>query len=342
MIRFLTAAFVLCLAVSVPASAQSRDTYTIRDIEVEEQASSVIEAQQQAFMSARIKGAYRMIERLTLPEDRADKLEQGAITAEVASRLAAAVDVEQETRGGNRYVGKLAIVYNPVNVRQFLESRGIPYIDQPAPKAVIFPVSDRYSGSVWADAWPDQSVGRLAPYELSRTPGLSSRSEWFELEEDVDAAGARRGIKAVLRGSQGAFQVDLYSVTAAGETRLGTTQSVPTLEAAVDAASNVLDYVWKSQSIVRSSERTPARSTVFFTSLVEWNSLRSAMARSPLVSDFVIEGLSKGGAVVAFVYAGDERRLMTNLRERGVTLDTDPDGWVMTSAVSQGPSLGVE
>ena len=340
--RFVIVAVLLCLGIAGQAFGQTRDIYTIRDIAVEEQASTVIEAQQRAFVSARIKGAYEMIERLTLAEDLGGKLEAGAITPEIANRLAAAVDVEQETRGGGRYVGKLAIVYNPVNVRRFLDERGIPYIDQPAPQAVIFPVSDRFPASVWAEAWPDSSVGRLAGYTVSRTPLASTQSEWFDLETDVNAANARRGVKAILDGSRGAFRVDLVSVTAAGETPLGSTGTVPTLEQAVDAASDLLDQNWKRQSIVRSEERTPARSTVFFTSLVEWNSLRSAMARSPLVEDFVIEGLSKTGAVVAFVYAGDEQRLTSNLRERGVMLDTDPSGWVMTTAVSRGANLGVE
>ena len=342
MIRFAMAALVLFLGVAVPAYGQTRDIYTVRNIEVEEQADSVIEAQQRAFMSARIDGAYRIIDRLTLPEDRSGKLEAGAITAEIASRLAAAVDVERETRGGNRYVGELAVVYNPVNVRDFLRSRAIPYIDQPAPKAVVFPVSDRFAASVWAEAWPDESQGRLAPYKVSRSPIASPQSDWMELEQDVDAAGARRGIKAVLSGTRGAFRVDLISVTAAGESRLGSSGTVSTLDEAVEAASQALDVAWKRQSIVRSEDRTPARSTVFFTSLVEWNSLRSAMARSPLVEDFVIEGLSKTGAVVAFVYAGEAERLVGNLRERGIMLDTDEEGWVMTSATVRGNSPGIE
>ena len=340
MIRFVIVAATLCIGLAAQAIGQTRDIYTIRDIQVEEQAETVIEAQQLAFTSARIQGAYAIIDRLTLPEDRNGKLEAGAITAEVANRLAAAVDVQQETRGGGRYVGELAIVYNPLNVREFLTVRGIPFIDQPAPKAVVFPVSDRFVASIWAEAWPDESNGQLAAYTTSHSPVATPQSEWFELEQDVVAAGARRGIKAVLQGARGAFRVDLISVTPAGETPLGSTGTVSTLEEAVSAASDVLDHNWKTQSIVRSTDRTPARSTVFFTSIVEWNSLRSAMARSPLVEDFSIEGLSRTGAVVAFVYAGDSQRLVSNLRERGVMLDTDPSGWVMTTAATRGTILG--
>ncbi|MEM5517296.1 hypothetical protein WNY37_10060 [Henriciella sp. AS95] len=337
MIRVLIVGLTMVLGLSSAAHAQMREIYTIRDIDVDESAASVIEAQQRAFASARIKGAYRLIDRLTLPEDRRGKITPGMIDVATANRLAAAVDVEEETRGGGRYVGKIAVVYNPVMVRTFLEERSIPYVDSSAPRAVVFPVSNRFDSFTWASAWPDESQGNLAPFVVSRSTGISTDSDWFELRPDVDASSARRAIKARLTGGTGAFRVDLISVTAAGETELGSTQTVATMEEAAMAAADAMDAVWKDQSIVRSTTRTPARSTIFFTSLVEWNTLRTAIARSPLIFDFAVEGLSKEGAVVKFVYAGDEQRLVSNLRERGITLDPDMMGWVMTSAVSQFP-----
>lgn len=337
-IRLMLLAVAMMVSSGGVVAAQTRDTYTVRDITVDERAATVMEAQQKAFASARIKGAYRLIERLTLPEDRSGKLPSGSIDSTTADRMAAAVDVEEETRGGGRYVGKLAIVYNPANVRTFLEQRDIPYVDRLAPLSVIFPVSDRYSPESWGAVWPDRSQGQLAPYVVSRSQGFGPESDWYVMEGDVNAAGARRAIKASLSGAEGAFRVSLVSVTAAGETPLGSTPSAATPEEAVALASELLDQSWKEQSIIRSDVRTPARSTVFFTSLVEWNSLRGALARSPLVFDFAIEGLSKQGAVVKFAYAGgDQQRLISNLRERGVTLEPDEMGWLMTSAVSANP-----
>lgn len=374
MIRVLLVGLCLIWSGASFASAQTRDIYTVRDIEVEEQADTVIQAQQKAFAAARIQGLYRLIDRLTLSEDRAGKMPAEGLDIALAERLAAAVDVEEETRGGGRYVGKLAVVYNPSGVRNFLEMQDIPYIDQPAPKAVIFPIStlpgrrpverrveqsapSLETGSMnpaeeeekavpltWEEAWPDQSQGRLAPFVTARPDPemLSIDSQWFELKPQVDAAAARRAVKAILNGREGRYWVDVISVTASGEVSLGNTGYVSTLEQAVDAAAEVMDQVWKEQSIIRSDERTPARATIFFTSLPEWNSLRTALARSPLISDFAIEGLSRDGAVVKFVYAGEEQRLISNLRERGVTLDPDLMGWVMTSAVSQAPALSEE
>ncbi|WP_084418580.1 hypothetical protein [Henriciella litoralis] len=334
MIRHILLTLGVLVMSSGIASAQLREIYTIQEIEVEESASSVIQAQQQAFTSARIKGAYELFERLTLPQDLSGKISPGSISAATANRLAAAVDVEEEERGGGRYVGKLAIVYNPATVRAYLEERSIPYIDRTAPKSVVFPVTSQGGAYAWNSAWPDKSFGRLAPFVTSRGTRVTASSGWADMGGDVNAAGARRGIKAELLGDAGNYRVRLSSTTAAGETGLGTTGSAATMEEAADLAATLLDRVWKEQSIVRSGERTEASSTVLFTSLVEWNSLRNALARSPIVFNFSIDGLSKRGAVVHFAYAGDEQRLISNLRERGVTLETDDMGWVMTSAIT--------
>ena len=78
MIRIILAALFVFAGFGSLAQAQTREIYTIRDISVDERADTVIEAQQKAFASARIKGAYRLIERLTLPEDRVGKIPPGS------------------------------------------------------------------------------------------------------------------------------------------------------------------------------------------------------------------------------------------------------------------------
>lgn len=329
--------FGVVLLSAETAMAQLREIYTIREIEVEESASSVIQAQQAAFTSARIKGAYRLVERLTLPEDRAGRFTSASIDAATANRLAAAVDVENEERGGGKYVGKLAVVYNPNMVRDFLDQRGIPYLDRTAPKSVVFPVSGNAASFAWNSAWPDRSDGQLAPFVTSRGTSATANSSWDSFQGEVASSDARRAIRAELLGSAGSYRVRLTSLTGAGETELGTTSGASNMEDAAQQAADYLDEVWKKQAIVRSSERTDAAATILFTSLPEWNSLRSALSRSPLVSGFEIEGLSRQGAIVRFAYAGDVSRLVGNLRERGITVDTDEMGWVMTSAITRAP-----
>ncbi|MEM9669312.1 MAG: hypothetical protein AAF950_10345 [Pseudomonadota bacterium] len=314
------------------AMADTRSLYTVKDIAVDETAASVIEAQQNAFAYARLEGTRRMIERITVEEDR---LQSSSLTVDqlLADRLAAAVDVQEETRGGGRYIAKLSAVLNPQAVRTYLQQLNVPFIDTQAPTGLLVPVArDRLIGE-WQLAWGEQNVGALAPWVTATLP-YSRDLTWEEVLGEVGSARARRAIVAELSGAEGAFAATLSILTAAGTVPVGTTRRVATMEEAVEAASALLDETWKRQSIIRSGARTLSEATVLYTSLPEWNSLRSALARSPLVSDFQIKAISSDGAVVNFAFAGDTDRLQIDLRQRGVELDADPAGWVMTSAVA--------
>lgn len=333
MIRLL---LVLAFAAVTPitvAGAQSRDVYTVRGIAFDERASTVIEAQQKAFAAAKYAGAQRMIARITLPEDLA-AADGFFIDPAAAQLLAAAVDVEEETAGAGRYRGSLAVVFNPANVRAFLEQNRIAYTDQPAPMAVVIPVAGGSMESAWNLAWDDASVGHLAPTVTSRSIGYFSGVEWNDIRGDAALYGAQRGVVAQLRGAPGAYRVDVSSVTPSGVRTLGTTPRSATLEGAVEATGALLDTAWKRSSVVRETSRTLIESTVLFTSLAEWNTLRIALAQSPLVSDFQTKAVSIDGAVVAFVFAGDGQRLTSDLRDRGVLIRMETIGWVMTSAIT--------
>ncbi len=333
MIRYL---LVLVLAAAAPitlANAQSRDVYTIRDIAVDERASSLIEARQKAFSAAKYAGAKRMIARITLPEDLA-AADTMIIDQAVAEMLAAAVDVESEVAGAGRYRGSLAVVFNPANVRVFLDQNEVPYIDQPAPKAVLIPISNSGNSIAWNMAWDDDSVGHLAPTITSRSSGYDSDVEWDDISGDAALYGAQRGILAQLSGSAGSYRVKVSSVTPSGVRELGTTPRTASLNGAVEATGALLDTSWKRSSVIRDTSRTMIEATVMYTSLAEWNTLRGALAKSPLVSDFKTKAVSTDGAVVAFIFAGDGQRLTSDLRDRGVLIRMDTIGWVMTSAVT--------
>ncbi len=338
MIRLMFAVMAGLLAFTVPAAADTRAVYTITDIPVDERADTVVEAQQAAFAEARIVGARRLIQKITLPEDR--QLMGGVpIDATLADQLVAAVDVQEETRGGGRYRGVLSVVLNPRMVRSFLQSRDVPYVDRQGPLALLIPIASRNLDARWQNAWPDEINGALAPLVTARIGGYSQTAGWSEIQYELNEAGAQRGIIASLSGGEGSWRVRLVQITPAGNTELGSTRATSTMEEATLAASAYLDSLWKSQAVVRSGERTLTEANVLYTSLVEWNTLRSALARSPLVSDFKTAAVARDGALVSFAFAGDIQRLRTDLLQRGVDLDPDPLGWVLRSAIVAEPTI---
>jgi hypothetical protein len=109
----------------------------------------------------------------------------------------------------------------------------------------------------------------------------------------------------------------------------------------------LLEENWKRASIIRGGDRTQAKATVRYTSLAEWNTLRGALARSPLVSDFRTTAVARDGAVVTFAYLGDPQRLQNDLLQRGVALGDEPQRgmgaplghFCCRSSVSKRPTL---
>lgn len=335
MIRRFLALVAFALLAALAARADTRSLYTVTDIAVDEAAETVIAAQQAAFAKARQIGAQRMIERITLAEDR---IAAGGVPvdAALAQKLAAAVDIVQETRGGGRYIATLSTVLNPQEVRSHLNGLNVPFVDTQAPAGLLVPIGRERVIGDWQLAWGERNDGALAPWVTAQFP-YQPGVTWDEIAGEVGASRTRRGIVAELSGAPGAYAATVTLLTASGETPVGTTRRVATMEEAVRAASAMLDETWKRQSIIRSSDRTLSEATVLYTSLPEWNGLRSALAQSPLVSDFQIRAISSDGAVVLFAYAGDLERLALDLRQRGIDLSAIPEGFVMRSAVSPVP-----
>lgn len=335
MIRFLIIAFCLSISMTLCAQGQSRDIYTVRGIAVDERAPTVQEAQQIAFATAKVIGARQLVERLTRFEDRA-AASDFIIDSAMAEMLAAAVDVEEEIAGAGRYRGRLAVVFNPTNVRNALKQADLPFTDRTGPKAVLFTSTANGMGLAWNMAWEDTPRGRFIPLETSRTAGFGTESEWDVLQDEVALYGAQRAVLAELKGAEGAYRVTVLSVTPSGTRTVGTTRRAATIEDAVSAVGDLLDQDWKETAIVVSNTRTLIEATVLYTSLAEWNTLRQALVRSPLVSNVQTRAISTDGAVVGFAFAGDGQRLTSDLRDRGVVINMEPMGWVMTSARTAG------
>jgi len=328
MIRKIAAVFA-GLMLALPGMADTRDVYTITDIPVDERAASVLEAQQKAFAAARIIGANQLIARITLPEHR-----QSAgllLDNETAQKMALAVDVQQEFRGGGRYNGVLATVINPRMVRPFLKERGIPYLDRQAPLALVIPVASPEAIYEWREAWGEAQKTTLAP-TITATGNYGSDVTWEDIQGELATSRASQGIVAQLRPGGG---VILTQITAAGPSSLGATGSATSLGSSVQKSLAKMEDSWKRQAInIDTSSRTLTRANVLYTSLPEWNRLRGSLARSPLVSEFQIQAISRDGAMVSFAYSGDETQLERDLRQRGVQIERDLGSWIMRSAIT--------
>jgi hypothetical protein len=332
----LAAAFAACLMLAVaPAAA---DPYTVRQIAVDVAGATSVEAQQRAYGEARVEGANRLIRRLTLAEDRqtAGVLNIDSATAQ---SLASGVDTDADSkRTATRFIGVLAVKFNAAAVRQYLDARGVPFVDTQAGRALIVPVAQRgaVDGAAWAAAW----AGRRDDDAL--TPWVASAEYWDALpawaDVQAEAAGAEalRAVLAEAYVEAGQTYVRMVEVGPGGaQATLAVTGPHADLAAAAAAALAEMETAWKRESIVRTSGSTPISLVASFTALDQWVRIQRALETSRIVSGLDIEAVSAVGADLSFLYAGRPDQLAADLRARGVTLTASERGWVLTAAAAQ-------
>src|SRR5690606_38754812 len=125
--RFAAVLAAACF-IATPAFA---DPYKVRDLNVDMVAPTAAEARLQGNAAARLAGAQRLIERLTLPEDRAAARQPIDVNV-VASTLYKSSTTQQEFKtfpvsGGVRVTGVVEWEFLPRDVREYLDARGVPY-----------------------------------------------------------------------------------------------------------------------------------------------------------------------------------------------------------------------
>jgi hypothetical protein len=335
-VAFIAAGLAAIGALGAPAFAQTAgNVFQVRDIVIDQTAGTTADAEAQGKAAARLAGARRLIERLTLPEDRAN-----ADVNAIARMSGAMTFQENDRRTATRYLAVVAVAYAPSAVREHLASRNVPFVDSQAGMALIVPVAAGVSPTEWAAAWTARAadgsvVARtdttvLAPYVAS-TRVFAQHPAWADLAADVAAARAIRVVIAEAFSQGGQIYVRLSEVRANQvETQIGQVGPFASFDAARDGVVAGLEDAWKRQSIVRTSGSSDMELTVSFTGIDQWVKIRRGLEASRLISNITTQSLSSQGADLRFNYSGREDQLQTDLRSRGLDLQRgDRGGWLL-------------
>ena len=345
--RFAT---VLAAACALAGSAFA-DPYKVRDLVVDKVAPTASQAQQQGSAEARLVGAQRLIERLTLPEDRAAAREPIDVNQIATTMYGSSTTQEQfknfSTAGGARVTGTLIWQFNGGDVRKYLDARGVPFVDTQDAKALIAPsVAGGVDPAQWGAQWTQTAPGGaqrtpksddtvLTPYVAS-IESWSRRPTWMDVQSEIASIGADHAIVAEAYSQGGGIYVRLVDLrTNAGETGLGVVGPFNDLAAAQRGAIAELERAWKVRSIVRTSGSTSIALTAAFRDLGEWVKIRKSLENSRLVRSLNVESISAGGADLSFLYAGRPEQLASDLRSRGVDLRGTDGGWTLQVVAAQ-------
>lgn len=334
------------LALAGTAFAQS-PVYSVRDLPIDKTAPSAAEATNQGRAEARVIGAQRLIERLTLPEDRSSARQP--IDAATVARSYRSVQSQGEksssVAGGIRATGFVTWSYRENEVRSYLDSLGVPYVDSQAALAMIVPVAAAgvdpgQWGAQWTTVANGQTVGKsddtvLTPYVAS-TEGWSRRPAWMDIQEELTRVRADHGViaEAYQQGAQ--YYVRLVDMrTNVPNPDIGVAGPFVSLQSAQAGAVMEMQRAWKTASIVRGSGATNLTLVATFTDISEWVKIRRGLETSRLVKQLNIESLSTAGADISFAYSGRPDQLAADLRSKGIDLSGSNGNWLLRVSAPQ-------
>lgn len=342
--------FVTLLAASVvlagTAFAQS-PVYRVKDLVVDAVAPSAADASLQGRNSARIVAAQRLIERLTLPEDRARAtrpVEAAGIASLYRSYQTQGDMKSTSVSGGIRATGLVTWIFRDEDVRAYFDQRGVPYVDQQAALALVVPVAaSNVNATDWASNWVVRSAtgvaGKsdetsLAPY-IASTQGWSQRPSTPDIQAELSSTGADHGViaEAYMQGPQYYVRLTDMRSTVPNPT-IGVVGPFVSLASAQAGAVAELERAWKAASVVRSTGSTGVSLVARFQDLSQWTRIRKGLEGSRLVSGLNIESLTVTGADITFSYAGRPDQLAADLRSRGVDLRSANGGWELQASGS--------
>lgn len=339
------AVFLASLTVAGAAFAQ-HPVYRVKDLVIDKVAPTASEAQQQGRADARLVGAQRLIDRLTLPEDRARASIDPAVIARAYRSVQAQGEKSSPAPGGIRATGFATWIYREDEVRKYLDSINVPYVDSQAGLALVVPVAAAgIDTRQWSAQWTASGAGGqitgksddsvLTPY-IASTEAWPRRPAWTEIQEELTRTRANHGVIAEVYQQGAQYYVRLVDMrTNVPNPDIGVAGPFVSLQSAQAGAIAEMERAWKVASIVRGSGSTSMSLVASFADIQEWARIRKGLETSRLVRELNIESVSTAGADITFAYTGRPDQLTSDLRSKGVDLSGGNGAWVLRVAGPQ-------
>lgn len=308
--------------------ALAGDPFTVGGISVDATAATAIEAQTKAIQDGQIRAATALINRMTLADERAaNPLPE--LTPDVVGRMIRALEVGQERRSANRYLGKITVAFNPSQVQQFLRDNELTLVSSQARERLVVIRESGLRGT-GGDLQAALSAPRLSyaltPLQAASAADIQNLSA-TPSDAQLKALGAEYSLNQVLlvdarNGLSSASVTDISLDTGKRDTF-----SVTGANSADDFADRLiakLESDWKKASSIGTGEMVTTPVSVLYTSHMDWITLQEAINTSAQIKGARLDALSKDGALMTISYGGDIQRLATELRFKGVRVQQDP------------------
>jgi hypothetical protein len=338
----------LCALMPGLASAQARDNvYVVAGVHVDETAANAAAAQQAGFAAAQRLGFDRLVRRLTVPEEIAAHTAPIADAA-VVERLVLSVDVEEERRSSTRYIGRLAVRFDPSGVRTLLRGQNLTVVDTRTAPVLVAPLAMADTPpetlTLWRQVWAQGGFqDELVPLAVA-PEALQGAPAWSVAAPFAQAAAAASALYATLRVQGATLTATLVEVAADARRERGEVAArvsgadASALRAALSSlaeqASMRIQAEWKGRIATGGGQRARVSASALYGDQRQWEAIKQALegAAQTLISEIRIEAVGREGALVSFSFVGDRVQLSAELARRGVTLEDSVQGPVLRVA----------
>lgn len=353
------AAVACALSVAVPAHAQYANVFTVGNYPVEARAQDAVTAKEKAIAEGQ-QAAFRSLLKRLAPVTAYKTLVN--LKSVQAANLIEGIAVRSERNSTTSYTASLDFTFDARRVRELLQQRGIPFVDEQAPVTAIVLVvmppatgaggSGGLSAKAWRDAWAGLDLDNgLAPVKLHERPQALTadtlKSAMTNPEAPLRAiavlAKSGQALLTVAEPDIGArrLHVTLSGTDAVGKFvlrrswRMDPADPVYAAEFAAVVALGTLEGRWKATRARGSAPQPLAGAPlqavqvyVEFRSAQEWQGLQRQLRELPGVSDFVVGGISARSADVALRYPGGGGALSPALDAVGIELRSTGGAWL--------------
>lgn len=354
LLQALAALFVLMQSQQVIARQDSQldQLFTIRDVKLDETASSANRARQTALLKAEVEAYTKLLRKITQATDRA-LLPDLSVAQRQA--LISGIEIVEERSSSRRYLATMNVRFEPSRVSSFLASHGVPHVLGTGRPILVLHAHQRGLASfLWEDDpvieaalsavdWVNRIRGyRFARGEIKERLAISA-SEVQDM--NVDAAlkvGALNSLRSavlirssVVGNPDGSKQLNYeYAATDSGMSGTGVVPigEAPTREAAEQGAVismfeqilEVIDSSWRERLLVDTGAQGVLDVVVPSQSLDDLAELERRLAEVTLVQGYEVRELGVPLSRLHLRYTGREDQLALALRFEG--LDLKPYG----------------
>mgnify|MGYP005637876795 CR=1 FL=1 len=348
---------VVLMCVSGAAFA---NVFEIKGVPVDVTAETATKARESALARGQDEAFRRLLERLTLVEDRERLPELGG---EDVTTFVSDFSVLGEKTSAVRYLAKLNVRFKPAPIRQLLRSMGVRFAETQSKPILVLPIYQTARGSAlwedcndWRNAWNLRRaseglvelalpLGDLADIsavnveqavrgDVERLTGLAVRYN----AGDTIVAFARLGLEAGAVQRRVDVSVTRFSAHREPETdliampQLADESQEALLVRAADEVARRLEENWKRENLLTHDGQGISAVTVPITGLKDWLDVKRRLAKVSVIRQLEIVLLSLDEVRINLHYVGAPEQLQTALGQADLALVREDQEWVLYPA----------